>query len=131
MTGEQTVLQAKRLGVFHCVESTSLGEAARQMVSEDISALVVVDADGCLAGIVTRFDLLRALVDRQDWSEQPVSAYMATEVVTVSQQATLLEVADLLLEKHIHRVVVTRGEQGQQFPLAVVSAADLVYHMAR
>jgi len=131
MTGEQTVLQAKRLGVFHCQETTSLGDAVRQMAAEDISALVVVDPEGRLAGIVTRFDLLRALVERKDWSDQPVSIYMAREVVTVGQQTNLLEVANLLLEKHIHRVVVTRNEAGKQIPLAVVSAADLVYHMAR
>ena len=131
MTGEQTVLQAKRLGVFYCQETTSLGNAVRQMVEEDISALVVVDPEGRLSGIVTRFDLLRALVEREDWSDQPVSIYMAREVVTVGQQTKLLEVANLLLEKHIHRVVVTRNEAGKQIPLAVVSAADLVYHMAR
>jgi len=131
MTGEQTVLQAKRLGVFHCQASTSLCDAARQMVSEDISALVVIDIDGGLAGIITRFDLLRALVEQDDWSDQPVSDYMAREVVTVSQQTTLLEVADILLQRHIHRVVVARNENDKRIPLAVVSAADLVYHMTR
>ena len=131
MTGEQTVLQAKRLGVFHCQEATLLAEAARQMVSEDISALVIVDQAGGLQGIITRFDLLRALIERDDWRGLPVSMYMARQVVTVSQQTTLREVAQLLLNKHIHRVVVTRLEEEKQVPLAVVSAADLVYHMAR
>jgi signal-transduction protein with cAMP-binding, CBS, and nucleotidyltransferase domain len=131
MTGEQTVLQAKRLGVFHCHKTALLGDAVRQMVSEDISALVVVDPEGYLEGIVTRFDLLRALVEHDDWSGQQVSMYMAREVVTVSQHTTLREVAELLLQKHIHRVVVARQEEQKQVPLAVVSAADLVYHMAR
>ncbi len=131
MTGEQTVLQAKRLGVFTCQETTLLGEAVRQMVAEDISALVVVDLSGSLTGILTRFDLLRALVDHANWADQPVAAYMAREVVTVSQHTTLLEVAEILLQRHIHRVVVTRNEDGKQAPVAVVSAADLVYHMSR
>ena len=131
MSGDQTVLQAKRLGVFQCQDSTSLGAAARQMAAEDISALVVVDAEGRLAGIVTRFDLLRALVEQEYWTDLPVSDYMAREVVTVGQQTTLREVASILIENHIHRVVVTRNEHGKQVPQAVVSAADLVYHMAR
>lgn len=131
MTGEQTVIQAKRLGVFDCQEATLLGEAVRKMVAEDVSALVVVDQEGSLAGIVTRFDMLRALVEHEDWSDRPVADYMAREVVTVGQNTTLLEVADILLQRHIHRVVVARNEDGKQVPVAVVSAADLVYHMSR
>lgn len=40
---------------------TSLGEAARLMTSERRKVLVVVDADGRLAGIVDRADLLHAI----------------------------------------------------------------------
>jgi CBS domain-containing protein len=56
---------------------------------------------------------------------------MSQQVVTVSPDDQLRQVADLLLEKHIHRVVVVREENGKQKPVAVVSDSDLVYHLMK
>ncbi len=131
MRTDQTVIQAKRFGVFSCDQDKTLCEAGQQMVEEDISALVVVDADGYLAGIITRTDLLRAFVENEDWDNQIVRNYMNPEVVFVSPQTRLDRVAELLLDKQIHRVVVAREENGKMRPISVVSAADLVYHMVK
>jgi CBS domain-containing protein len=131
MLNDQTVLDAKRIGVLSCKIGTSLGEAARCMVREDISALVVVDGEGCLAGILTRIDLLRALLASDAWEEHPIEDYMNDDVITVSPDTRLAEVAGLLLQKHIHRVVVVREEEGKKSPVSVVSAGDLVYHMVK
>jgi CBS domain-containing protein len=124
-----TVTEAKRFGVFSCGKLKTLGEAARIMVKEDISALVVVDDEGCLAGIITRTDLLRAYVSSLDWEAGIVGSYMNPNVVTVTPQTRLTQVAEMLLEKQIHRVVVVREEHGKLHPISVVSAADVVYHM--
>ena len=126
-----TVLQAKRYGTFSCHSRTTLLGAARRMANEDISALVVTDDDGYLAGIVTRTDLVRAHQAHADWAGQTVAAYMSQSVVTVTPQHKLSQVAELLIEKRIHRVVVVQKENGKQRPVGVVSSADLVYHMAR
>lgn len=131
MLTDQTVLQAKRFGVYSCLQSKTLREAAQRMVEEDVSALVVVDPEGYLAGIITRIDLLRALTEQENWEDERVENFMNREVVTVSPHTHLREVAELLLDKHIHRVVVTRDEQGKKRPISVVSAADLVYHMIK
>ena len=65
---DTTVMQAKRLGVFTCLPDTPLVDAARRMAEEDVSALVVADAEGGLTGIITRIDLLRAHAAHADWS---------------------------------------------------------------
>jgi CBS domain-containing protein len=130
MSMDQTVLEAKRIGVYSCKLACTLGEAVRHMVDEDISALVVVDQEGFLAGIITRTDLLRAWGKSVNWEAEPVESYMNPEVVTVTEAARLSTVAELLLEQHIHRVVVVREDEGgKRRPIAVVSSADLVYHM--
>ena len=131
MTTDLTVLEAKRYGIFGCQKNQSLYEAALKMVEEDISALVVVDPDGFLAGIISRTDLMRALIESQDWQTKTVAEYMNVDVVTVSPQHTIGEVARLLLERQIHRVVVVRELQGQLRPISVISAADIVYHMTK
>jgi CBS domain-containing protein len=131
MRTDQTVLQAKRFGIFSCSQDETLQVAARRMVEEDISALVVVDKDGYLVGIITRIDLLRALTKLEDWEKHPVKDYMNPEVITVTPQTQLTRVAELLVDKQIHRVVVARDEEGKKKPVSVVSAADLVYHMIK
>jgi CBS domain-containing protein len=126
-----TVLQAKRYGVVTCQADTNLKEAARRMVDEDISALVVVDPDGYLAGIFTRTDMLRAYQAARSLDVCCVGDHMSRDVVTVSVDNTLDQVADILTSRHIHRVVVVRLEEGRQRPVAVVSDADLVYHLVK
>ena len=127
----RTVLEAKRYGVYTCLRETLLLTAAREILQRDVSALVVVDEAGMLVGIISRTDLLRACLDREDWAMQPVSAYMSTDVVTVPAQALLREVAELMLQNHIHRVVVVREEEDRQRPVAVVSDGDFIYHMVK
>ena len=128
---DPTIIQAKRYGVYTCAHRVSLLKAARQMAEEDISALVVVDENGYLLGIITRTDLMRAFCDYEDWAERPVEDYMSRQVVTVSPRDHLREVAQLLLDKGIHRVVAVQLEEGKQKPIAVISAADIVYHMSK
>ena len=127
----RTVIEAKRFGCYHCNADTPMVDAVRRLVTEDISSLVVTDHDGYLIGVITRIDVLRCYLARDDWEQQPVGAYMSQQVVTVSPDDQLRHVADLLLEKHIHRVVVVRDENGKQKPVVVVSDSDLVYHLMK
>jgi signal-transduction protein with cAMP-binding, CBS, and nucleotidyltransferase domain len=129
MNMEQTVLEAKRIGVFTCHLDCKLKQASAHMREEDISALVVIDDEGCLAGIITRIDLLRAWMEADNWKDDLVRNYMSREVITVTESARLVDVAKVLLQYHIHRVVVVRHTDGKHRPVAVVSAADLIYHL--
>ncbi|MGE5603428.1 MAG: cyclic nucleotide-binding/CBS domain-containing protein [Nitrososphaerales archaeon] len=126
-----TVMQAKRLGVLTCTPDTKLVDAARRMTGEDVSALVVVDDDGYLAGILSRTDLLRAWDRGGPWADRIVTEYMSSQVVTVGLNTTLAEVCELLLNERIHRVVAVRHEGDKLRPVAVISAADVVYHMVK
>jgi CBS domain-containing protein len=101
------------------------------MVEHDISCLVVTSPEGYLTGIITRSDVLRGYMASDEWQRLPVGDYMTRDVVTVTPQDLLSTVANLLLDHHIHRVVVVRDENGQPKPLAVVSDTDLIYHMVR
>jgi CBS domain-containing protein len=128
---DTTVMHAKRFGVYTCSPDSTLFAAGTRMVDEDISALVVVDNDGLLSGILTRSDLLRAHVDGVDCQQTPASAYMTCDVVTVGLGTTMREVAEILSARHIHRVVAVRTEENRVRPVAVVSAADVLYHFVK
>lgn len=126
-----TVLEAKRYGVYTCEGSDTLRSVVARMEEYDISALVVVDEDGYLRGIITRTDLIQACYERDDWAIQPVEPYMTQDVVTVDPDDRLAQVMKLLLDRRIHRVVAVRSEIDGRRPVAVLSAADVIYHMAR
>ncbi len=126
----RTVLQAKRLGIVSCKGSDRLEKIAARMADDDISALVVTDANGHLTGIISRSDLLRAYLEADDWRAAPVEQFMTRSVVTVSPDTLLSDAAMLLLGRHIHRVVVVREEDGGMRPIAVLSDSDLVCDMA-
>ena len=121
------VVQAKRYGTFRCKPGDTLAAAAAQMTTRNISALIVVDDDGLLEGIVTRTDLVRACYQRDDWAVQPVRDYMSRQVVTVPPDAPLGHVMALLLERHIHRVVVV---DPLNRPVGIVSSMDILAAVA-
>lgn len=125
------VLKAKRFGVYTCHERGALKEAAQLMDDRNISSLVVVGDEGQLRGIITRSDLVRACYMQVEWASQPVKACMNADVVTVELDATLYDVMQLLIEKHIHRVVAVRRENDKVIPMGILSDADIVYHMAQ
>lgn len=131
MTADLTVSQAKRFGVFTCSKNDTLLEVAQRMMEEDISALVVVDENGFLNGIITRTDLLKAFVSLEDWEKHKVAGLMNPDVETVTPQTNLVRVAEILLEQQIHRVVAVREDGGKKRPISVVTAADIVYHMVK
>ena len=126
-----TVMQAKRFGVWTIAPDISLREVARQMVDHNISALVVVDEEGYLEGVITRTDLVRAAYEQRDWMRLRAGDYMMRNVITVSLDDRLERVMKLMIENHIHRVVAVESENGKLRPVAVLSAADVVYHMAQ
>lgn len=125
------VMQAKRFGVFSIQPDDELKLAARKMQDHNISALVVVDGEGYLAGVITRTDLVRACYGRIDWHHLPVHDFMVSDVVTVNLEDPLTRVMELLIDNHIHRVVAIEMKEGRPRPVAVLSAADIVYHMAQ
>lgn len=125
----RTVLQAKRLGIVSCQGSDHLEAIAERMADDDISALVVTDAAGHLSGIISRSDLLRAYIEAPEWRTETVERFMTREVVWVTPDTLLSEAAQLLLGRHIHRVVVVRQEGDGLRPIAVLSDSDLVCDM--
>ena len=126
-----TVIQAKRFGIYSCPTDTTLLQAAQTMVDEDISGLVVVNQNGHLEGIITRTDLLHACHRYPHWSDQLVAQFMNMDVVTVSPQDHLDFVASLMIEQHIHRVVVVENDKGSKRPVGVISDGDILFHLVR
>jgi len=128
---QRSVLEAKRFGIYDCRANSLLKDATCKMASRDVSALVVTNEEGHLQGIISRTDLLRVYVDNQSWETVTVASAMSANVVTVTPEATMDDVARLLLQDRIHRVVVVEKGDAGDLPIAVVSDSDFIHHMAK
>ncbi len=106
--------------------------AARQLLRDRrIRRLPVVDAAGTLLGIVTERDIIRVsdshVTDVRDYNlyhrvaDLPIGDIMTREVVTVSPDTPIIEVAQLLLDRRIGGVPVV--EHGRV--VGVITESDL------
>ncbi len=87
------------------------------LVDSKISGVPVVSSEGLLCGVVTEHDLLR-----KDSLDYPVALVMTTEVYTAEPDASVDDVARILLEKGIKRVVIVRDDR----PVGIVSRRDIL-----
>lgn len=127
----RTVLQAKRYGTHSCSPVTTLLTAIRLMVEDDVRSLVVQDERGHLQGVITRAQILEAHLSRDDWASRLVKDHMVRDVPVVSPQALLADAARLVLKSPLHEVVVVLDDGGERRPVAVLTDADLAYHLVR
>lgn len=126
----------------------SVREAARIMLESGLRRLPVVDADGTLRGMVTRADLLQAVITSPLTSQhassatqplrrsrplesvspqmQPIANYLSTDVTTVMIETPLDEVIDALLVSPYKRVVVLNA-RGQIE--GIISDVDILAQM--
>ncbi|MBN2250576.1 MAG: CBS domain-containing protein [Candidatus Altiarchaeota archaeon] len=81
-----------------------LNEAARLMLEGGFSSLPVIE-DGEVIGIVTKTDLLRTLQD----STKEIRDFYTKKPLTVNPGDSLVSARKLMLEKDVHRLLVTNG----------------------
>lgn len=101
---------------------TTARDVAIQMFLGGFSGLPVAERDGRIVGIVTEFDVIRAIRDGARIETTTVDEIMTKDVISVDVSTPLDEVLDVLETKHILRVPVT--EDGKL--VGVISRPDLL-----
>lgn len=125
--------------VVTTLPDTPLREAAALLANNLISAIPVIDTEGCLLGIVSESDLIELdttgvarrheapHAGRSGAPPERVADIMTADVVSVDEDTDLRVVAQRLLDGRIRRVPVLR--EGRV--VGIVSRRDLVRWMAR
>ena len=117
-------------------DGATLSAASATMDEAGVSALPVLDDHGHAIGVISRSDLLRTAVQarpettRHALLSMPdtfVRSAMHRELVTVSPSTSVVEAAQLMVDRHIHRVFVVSARE----LVGVLSATDLVRCVAR
>ena len=96
-------------------ESVSVYDAICTMFLEDVGTLFVVDQSSNLVGVLSRKDLLRASIGKQELSSIPVNIIMTRmpNITTCGREDLLIDVAKKLIEKQIDAVpVIKKSDKG-------------------
>jgi CBS domain-containing protein len=102
--------------------------AAKVMYEARVGSVVVVDADGKLAGILTRRDLIYLLASGIARKNPPVRLYMTESVITARENESISQILEKMKEAGVRHIVVIDADNR---PIGVVSMWDILMLIAR
>jgi CBS-domain-containing membrane protein len=148
---ELTARDLMTQGVVAVPEAMSVRTAAHLLHQSHVSGAPVIDAYGRVVGVLSGSDFMN-IVEQGDYSARnrldnpgcyhsawrvpepealptdEVRCYMTEDPVTVSPDTPVAELARMMVDAHIHRVIVVDGE-GR--PVGIVSGTDILAAVGR
>lgn len=116
------MLAGKGNAVWSIAPEASVFDALGLMAEKNIGAVLVLDADGALVGILSERDYARKVVLRGQASrDTPVSAIMTEEVLCASPELTVEACMGLMTSRRIRHLPVVEDER----PIGMVSIGDV------
>ncbi len=125
----------------------SLAGAARLLSKAHITGAPVVDHDGCCVGVLSATDFVHwaeggkprpesgpcacsawQILPDAATANDTVAAHMTRDPVTARPGTGVRELARMMLDAHIHRVVVVGADRR---PIGIVSSTDILAAIAR
>src|SRR3990170_4237881 len=135
--------------IMTVADEMTTDELARYLTEREISGAPVVDSQGHLIGVVSMTDIGRNMAEPSDFASSRSSGFyrdvaadltledlgqryveeravsvrdvMTPVIHQVPVTASLAEAARMMVEQHIHRLVVTQGKE----PVGIITGMDL------
>lgn len=102
-----------------------LGRAVREMIDQRVGALLVTDANGALAGILTERDFLTKVAGTPGFAALPVAQFMTPRPESVRRSDSLaFALGKMDIGGYRHLPVVEDGR-----PVGVISVRDILRHL--
>ena len=118
-----TVGQLMQDAVTTCTPRTDGSTLASLMTRRNFGSLPVVESDGTLVGIVSEYDLLQAMIEGRDLRKILATEIMSAHPVSVTEDQTLAQVAELFQDRYITRVPVVRNKK----LVGILARRDLLF----
>jgi CBS domain-containing protein len=118
-----TVGQLMQDAVTTCTPRTDGSTLASLMTRRNFGSLPIVESDGTLVGIVTEYDLLQAMIEGRDLRKVLATEIMSAHPVSVTEDQTLTQVAELFQDRYITRVPVVRNNK----LVGILARRDLLF----
>ena len=117
-----SLLAKKGVKVVTIGPRDTIREALRRLAEHNIGALVVVDGQGGLVGIVSERDIVRALVRTEAILVEPIAAIMTRDVIIGTPQDDLVAVGNTMTEHRFRHLPIVEGGR----LVGIVSVGDVV-----
>ncbi|ABI76577.1 CBS domain protein [Hyphomonas neptunium ATCC 15444] len=119
----EQILNDKGREVITLRADDTLREAARLLDERRIGAVVTLDADGEIVGVLSERDIVRQFARQGEGAlDMPVGNAMTRAVITISADAEVDEALQLMTDRRIRHLPVVRNSRLTGF----VSIGDLV-----
>lgn len=105
-----TVGQVMEDAVFTVSPDTKGITIAEIMTERNFGTVPVVTEDLTLVGLVSEFDLLRVIDEGKDLRQVTAEEIMTNDVVSVTEEMPVMDLINLLQERHLVRTPVVRGK---------------------
>lgn len=124
-----TVRQIMEDAVFTCSPETTGISVAQLLTDRNFGSLPVIAEDRTLWGLISEFDLIAAMTKGKDLRKVTAEDIMTKEedLVTVTEDTPVMDLARILEESHLIRVPVVRGKT----LVGIVARRDIVYGYVR
>lgn len=104
------ILERKGERVVTAEPSTTVAEVARTLYRERIGALLIMEDDGSIAGIISERDIIRALASHGEGAlGMPARELMTRSPVTCTSETTVEELMAKMSERRIRHLPVVDG----------------------
>lgn len=120
-----TVHQIMEDAVFTCSPHTAGLAVAQVLTDRNFGSIPVVDAGKTLVGLISEFDLLKAMTDGKDLRKVAAADIMTPEekLVTVTEDTPVMDLVNILQKSHLIRVPVVKGKT----LVGIVARRDVVF----
>ena len=119
-----TIFKASTHHLIEAHPNQTLGDI--HLILCEHNTVAVVNTGGNFLGIISRKDAVKAILDRADWKDIPVSEIMTTDVLHVPNHVSLAEAAEIMLRDDIHQLVITGPPEGGAVAVGIVTLQDVL-----
>ena len=106
-------------------------DIVKLLTDKGVSGVVVVDFAGDMVGVISAMDVFK-LIEGSSFKEDLGRAeeVMTPFTISISPDGTLLEAANIMLERGVHRLVVTSAP-GRKKPVGLLSSTDILREISK
>lgn len=117
------ILSLKGRDVATIDPGRTLSEAAKVLAERRIGALLIVDGQRPVSGIISERDIVRAVAKHGAKAlDEPVSRFMTEKVLTCTGETSVTHVMGLMTQQKFRHVPVVEGDR----LVGIVSIGDVV-----
>jgi len=103
-------------------EHTSLKDVAARLLADWFNTMPVVDIEGRIKGIITEYDILKAVRSGGDLGTIPAKDIMTKNPITVSETSNLEELMQIIEEHNFFAIPVEKDG----FLVGMVTRSDII-----